>query len=115
MAVALARSNMHAPSIHVLSASEKLLSGSPLQITKSPSLPASRLPTRASMRSCFAGFSVTNFSASSGGQLPYFTALAASMFMRRAISSLSLLKLTTTPTSRIMEPLPGIASITSIL
>ena len=50
-------------------------SGSPFQITKSPSLPASSEPTRSSMPSCFAGFDVTNASASAGGTPPYLTAL----------------------------------------
>lgn len=42
-------------------------------------------------------------------------AFAASMFMRRASSSESLLKLTTTPARCSMAPFHGIASMTSIL
>ena len=48
------------------------------QRTKSPSLPGSSEPTHGSMRSCFAGLSVTNLRASSSGVAPYFTALADS-------------------------------------
>jgi hypothetical protein len=42
-------------------------------------LPGSSEPTRASIRSCFAGLIVTNLSASDSGVPPNFTALAASV------------------------------------
>jgi len=62
-----------------------------------------------------AGFSVTIFSASSRGTPPYLMAFAASVFNRRASSSLSELKPTFTPRSHMMYSFHGIASITSCL
>ena len=73
------------------------LVGGPLQMHTSASFPASSEPVRPSIRSCFAGLSVTNLYASGGGMSfppnrpEYLFALPASTFSRRAISSLSLL------------------------
>src|SRR5579884_2763874 len=66
------------PSIQVCWQTVNESSGGFDQMTKSPSLPTSSEPTRSSTRSCFAGLMVTNFSASSSGVPPNFTAFAAS-------------------------------------
>src|SRR5207237_1533172 len=94
------RSKYCFPSIHVGRATEEVERGSPLQTTKSPSLPGSSDPTREAMLSCRAGLDVTKASASAGATPPYLTALAASKFSRRASSSESELKETSTPRSR---------------
>src|SRR5262249_42928458 len=110
-----ARSKYFRPSIQVSSATLVVESGSPLQTTKSPSLPTSSEPTRSAIPSWRAGFDVTKASASAGGTLPYLTAFAASMLSRRASSSESELNETVTPRSRISGNAYGIASTTSYL
>ena len=69
------RSKYLRPSIQVCSQRERRDSGRPLQTTKSASLPASSEPTQRSMRSCFAGLSVTNLSASSARHAAVFHGL----------------------------------------
>jgi hypothetical protein len=80
------------PSIHVSSTRDAGEKGLAVRIEKSASLPASREPTRSSMRSWRAGFRVTKRIASSGGTFPYFVALAASRLRMRASSSESVWK-----------------------
>ena len=103
------------PSTNVRSHRDIGLSGEPDHTARSASFPSVIEPTLSSIFSCFAGLIVTNASASLGSSPPYFTALPASAFIRRASSSESELKLTVIPASCMIAPSYGIASYTSHL
>ncbi len=79
--------------------------GCALKIAMSASFPTSMDPTRESMPSCQAGFSVTILRASASLTPPYFTALAASQYRRRASSSESEFIDTLTPWAAITAAL----------
>src|SRR6185369_236207 len=72
------RSKYFLPSIQVCTQTVPESNGDLDQIARSASLPGSSEPTYLSIRNCWAGLSVTNFSASISGVPPYLTALAAS-------------------------------------
>ena len=86
-----------------------------LKIARSASLPGSIDPTRFSTPICQAGLMVIILSASSSLTPPYFIALAASQYSRRASSSESEFRETLTPWAAITAALYGVASQASIL
>ena len=89
-------------------------SGSPLQITKSPSLPGSSEPTRSSIAIARADPMVTVDSACSGVS-PVRNSLPASQFIRLAIWLLSECSEVTTPASIRIRALYAVASYASSL
>src|SRR6266568_5109024 len=101
--------------MNVVSTREYVENGWPFQITRSASLPASIDPMRLSRRSWVAGLMVQSLSASSSDRPPYFIALAASKFSRRASSSESELTDVSTPARSESATLYGMASIASNL
>src|SRR5262245_21323740 len=101
--------------MNVVSQLENTLSGWPLQMAISASLPTSIEPTRFSTPSCAAPLYVMVLSASSSVSPPYRMSFAASMLRRRTRSSESELMVCSTPCRIMMALLYGMASYASIL